>query len=110
ARTAGASDAMILEVISLARAGETRWAAEPPAFDVHGPGLVAAAGPPALTGPAGRALALASWETSAVTVAFGADDAVRLAAAPPLRTMVSALAFGLGDDFDAPAFDAVVRL
>src|SRR5690606_27666390 len=69
-----------------------------------------ACGQAALKTDAGRALALAGWETGAVTVAFNAPDAARLASAAPARAMVNALAFGLGEDFDAPAFEAVVKL
>ncbi len=102
ARQAGASDAAILEAVTLARAGETRLpTATPEAAPI--PGLVAPFGPadPA----ADRALALAAWETGSVVLS-GAGDLP----SPSVQGAVNMLACGLGEAFDLQAFEAAVEL
>ena len=112
ARTAGATDAMILEAIMRARAGDADGAIQPPAFpESDSLGLIAVATRNALAGAAGRALSLASWETGAVAATFSEADARRLAAAgAAARGAVNLMAFGAGDDFDASGFDVAVGL
>jgi ribonucleoside-diphosphate reductase alpha chain len=110
ARAAGASDALIIRAISLARAGAAAWgepALAPPAEAV----LVATASPEALAGEAGARAALAGWETGGIILA--AHDADGLAAAEALaatRAAVSADAFATESGFDAEAFAEATRL
>jgi ribonucleoside-diphosphate reductase alpha chain len=104
ARDAGAPDAMILQAIALARAGETVWTATSPAGGGGGPRsggegmLVLSAvrdAAEAMTPEAARA-ALAAWETGAVTLAFdrrGAEAVQRAFDAPR-----AALTAGAGAD------------
>ncbi|MDD3837153.1 MAG: ribonucleotide reductase, partial [Phenylobacterium sp.] len=111
ARAAGASDALIVDAITLARAGETVWRAEPPSSSAGGAALMAVADAEALGGDDGAALARAAWECGIVGVAFDEADAGALAAARgSARAAVNLQAFGFGDEFDAVSFEAVVRL
>ncbi|HEX2560846.1 ribonucleotide reductase [Phenylobacterium sp.] len=111
ARAAGAPDALILDAIALARAGDSLWRAEPPRFPLNGPSLIAVADADALAGAAGQALARAAWESGVVGVAFQEADARALAGARgSARAAVNVLAFGAGEEFDAVSFEAVVRL
>ncbi len=107
ARAVGATDAMILDAIGLARSGEDRWAARAPAFsDVDGLELVCVS-TANIEGP----LAAAVWETGAVAVAFSETagrDVIR--AWGGARGAINVLAFGVGEDFDATSFDATVVL
>ncbi|WP_374570318.1 ribonucleotide reductase [Phenylobacterium sp.] len=110
ARTAGATDVMILEAITRARAGDGVAEAQLPEL---GPdeALVVLAARNAFSGEAGAALAAAGWETGALSVCFSAADAQRLAqAGGVVRGAVDLMAFGAGDDFDAAGFEAAVRL
>ena len=103
ARNAGASDAAILDALSLARAGETRLVTAPPVL-----GRTEALSAPVDTAqaPSLRAHALAAWETGKLT------SVLKPACAEALRETVTALgsvnlmAFGVGETFDGEAFEA----
>jgi ribonucleoside-diphosphate reductase alpha chain len=111
ARAAGADDALILEAIALARAGEARWTVEPPAEEEAGLQLVVAAGPRALAGDAGLRIALAAWATGAVAVAPDAETAANLAhAAVAARAGIDLMAYWADDAFDIEGFELGVRL
>ena len=105
ARAAGASDAAILDVLSLARAGETRLVATPPALAEVQP---LAAGLDPSQSPALRAQALAAWETGKVTTLFDlrAEDAL----AEPVGVVgaVNLMAFEMGEAFQGEEFDSAV--
>ena len=109
ARQAGASDAMILDAMTLARAGEHLWDAQI-RFETGGVELVAVSrGAPleAALDP----LAAACWETGAVIAAFDAEAGAKLAGVGrPTRGGVDLMAFGAGEAFDAEGFAAAVRL
>ncbi len=109
ARQAGASDAMILDAMTLARAGEHLWDAQV-RFEAGGVELVAMSrGAPleAALDP----LAAACWETGAVIAAFDAEAGAKLAGVGrPTRGAVDLMAFGVGEAFDAEGFAAAVRL
>jgi ribonucleoside-diphosphate reductase alpha chain len=107
ARAAGASDAMILDAIGLAKAGEDQWTAVTPVFsDVDGLELVCVS-PRQIEGP----LAAAAWETGAVAVAFSADAAGKVARSwGGVRGALHAPSFGAGAAFDAAAFDQALIL
>jgi ribonucleoside-diphosphate reductase alpha chain len=107
ARAVGATDAMILEAISLARSGEAEWAATAPFFnDVDRLELVC------VTSRAPEAaLAGAAWDTGAAAAAFSPEAGRGVAAAwGGARGAINVLAFGAGGDFDTSAFDAAVAL
>ncbi|MBT9472995.1 MAG: ribonucleotide reductase [Pseudomonadota bacterium] len=107
ARAAGATDAMILEAIGLARSGEDEWVATLPIFnDVDGLELIC------VTGRApDAALAGAAWDTGAAAAAFSPEAGRGVAAAwGGARGAINVVAFGAGQDFDAAAFDAAVAL
>ncbi|HEX5380426.1 MAG TPA: ribonucleotide reductase [Phenylobacterium sp.] len=110
ARGAGASDAMILDAMTLARAGENLWDAQLQFEAGEGVTLIAAAdGEP--RGPAAQALAAAAWETGQVIAAFSDEVAERLVRAwRPTRGAIDLMAFGAGEDFDRRGFQASVRL
>ena len=76
AREAGAPDALILQAIALARAGEATWSDAASVSVPTAPLVLSAVRDAAesMTPEAGRA-ALAAWETGAVTVAFDRRDA-----------------------------------
>ncbi|HEX8233822.1 MAG TPA: ribonucleotide reductase, partial [Caulobacteraceae bacterium] len=100
ARDAGADDALIRRAVGLAKAGETRWAAEAPA--PAAPELTVACAPDAASI---GAAALAAWETGAVLVARDADGAARLAgAAAAAVAAVNLAAFRDGECFNPQAF------
>jgi len=107
ARAAGATDAMILDAVALARAGESDWETPEPAFsDIDGLELVCVTG----DAPDPR-LALAAWETGAVAAAFADHTGHMIARAwGGARGAINVLAFGSGQDFDASGFDAAVVL
>ena len=107
ARAVGATDAMIIEAISLARSGEAEWAATSPFFnDVDGLELVCVTSrtpDPALAG--------AAWETGAAAAAFTPEAGRSVAAAwGGARGAINVPAFGAGADFDTQAFDAAVSV
>uniref|UniRef100_UPI0028119535 TSCPD domain-containing protein n=1 Tax=Phenylobacterium sp. TaxID=1871053 RepID=UPI0028119535 len=109
ARAAGASDAMILEAVALARAGETAWP-EPPATAAPAGAELIARWTPA-DEAAGRALARCAWATGAVIVARELPEAEILAgfAAWP-RGGVDLTAFFGDAGFDWDAFEGAVHL
>ncbi|HEY3695467.1 ribonucleotide reductase, partial [Phenylobacterium sp.] len=104
ARTVGASDAMILEAIALARAGDSAWDLELPARTGAGLGLV-------VVGPADEAVAKAAWATGEVVVAASRASAERIAfAGTSLRGGVNLMALWTVDGFDIDGFEAAVAL
>ena len=110
---AGASEALVLNAIALARAGETVWAQDAalPAAAL-GP-LVLSAAPEmaeAMSPEANRA-ALAAWETGRVILALGrrdAETAQRALAAP--RAAINLAAFEAGAELDLEALQRAVWL
>ena len=110
ARGAGATDAMIIDAIALAKAGEHVWdiGIEPePAPDV----MIIAALSDGASPTAKRALALCAWDTGQVV----ADLALDQANAPIIegsipRAVISLMAFGNGDTFNQDGFDSTVGL
>lgn len=109
ARAAGAADAMILEAIALAGAGESAWPAPPEAEPPTAKGLVVRLD--AFDGPAGAATARAAWTTGHVLVARTPADAealMALAAAP--RGGVDLMAFFGETGFDWDVFEGAVQL
>lgn len=107
ARALGASDAMILEAISLAKAGESEWLSVAPTFsDVDGLELVAVT-----TKAADAGLAGAAWETGAVAAVFKPEAAQTIARAwGGARGALNVPSFGAGAEFDGAAFEAAVVL
>jgi ribonucleoside-diphosphate reductase alpha chain len=107
ARSAGATDAMILEAIGLAKAGELEWgAAEPDFADIEGLELVVVAH--RATEPL---LAGAAWETGAVAAAFTPQAASGVSRSwGGVRGAVNLMAFGAGAEFDSSGFAAAVAL
>ncbi|HZZ69941.1 MAG TPA: ribonucleotide reductase [Phenylobacterium sp.] len=104
ARAAGASDAMILDAIALARAGESAWAVEIANPAESGVRLV-------VVGPPDEGLALAAWATGAVVMAQGRGAAERIAAAAGAwRGGVNLMSFWSHEGFDIDAFEAAVGL
>ena len=98
ARAAGATDALILETMALARAGERAWRAEPPPI-------------PALVGLAAvqPGLARAMWECGRLAACATQEAAARLAETMNARrAAVDLAAFWRRDDFDHDALDAAV--
>ena len=110
ARGVGASDAMILDAMTLARAGENLWDAQVRFEGGEGVALIAvSAGAP--SGPAAEVLAATAWETGQVVAAFSGDAAEALAGAwRPTRGALDLMAFGAGEDFDRQGFTAAVRM
>ncbi|MET0273974.1 MAG: ribonucleotide reductase [Phenylobacterium sp.] len=111
ARGAGASDAMILDAVTLARAGEAAWTADAPSDGAETLRLVVTASKAQLKGEIGRELALAAWSTGAVAVApdlaTGQQVAQQQAA---LRGGVNLMAFWADEAFDIEAFEGAVAL
>jgi ribonucleoside-diphosphate reductase alpha chain len=111
ARQAGASAAMVLEAISLARAGEVEWRVAQPAVAADGVRLVLAAPPEALDGEPARAATLAVHATGAVVLAPSRIAAEALADLPrAVRGGVDLMAFWSDDGFDIASFEAAVVL
>jgi ribonucleoside-diphosphate reductase alpha chain len=112
AREAGASDALILQAIALARAGEKVWSgalftAAPPAPLV----LSAAREVAEAASPQAARAALAAWETGAVVLAFerrDAEAAQRALSAP--RAAIDLSAFTTLQGLDAERLAQTVRL
>ncbi|MGZ6017926.1 MAG: TSCPD domain-containing protein [Phenylobacterium sp.] len=103
ARTAGASDDMILEAIALARTGESAWEIEAPASE---PGLRLV-----IVGPPDDASARAAWATGAVVLAPSRAVAERIAEAESAwRGGVDLMSFWADEGFDIDAFEAAVAL
>ena len=107
ARQAGATDAMILDAIALAKTGETEWGeVTPDLSDGDSLSLVCLA-----AGEPDKALAAASWETSALAVAFTAEAARSVARTwPGARGAINLLSFGAGARFDSEGFAATIAL
>jgi len=104
ARAAGASDAAIIEAVTLARAGEDLWHAAEPARPSEALQLV-------VGGAAGTPLGFAAWLTGAVAQAPDLAAAQALAGAQPaLPAAVNLMAFWSGESFDVAAFEAAVEL
>ena len=110
ARAIGASDAMILDAMTLARTGESLWEAQVRFEAGEGVALIAACdGEP--VGQAAELLAASAWETGQVIAAFTPDLAERLAGQwRPTRGALDLMAFGTGDGFDARAFATAVKM
>ncbi|HXQ17386.1 MAG TPA: ribonucleotide reductase [Caulobacteraceae bacterium] len=110
AREAGLPDVAIADAVALGRAGlELDLPARAEALQV----LIAVAerGELKAMAPAARAAGDLAWETSALTLAFSADDAARLdllASAP--KGAVNVLAFEGPDGFNAIGFETAVQL
>ena len=112
ARDAGASDALILQAIALARAGETGWASETPESPAPSEPLIAIAARNAdPTSPAAIRAALAAWETGELILTFDASDgqSVSLARSSPNAAVV-ADRFWRAGRFDVEGFADLVRL
>jgi ribonucleoside-diphosphate reductase alpha chain len=110
AKEAGLDDAAIADAIALGRAG---LEVDLPARADVLTGLIAVADRADLKTltPSARAAADLAWETSALTLAFSADDALRLdllASAP--KAAVNVLAFEGPDGFNANGFATAIRL
>jgi ribonucleoside-diphosphate reductase alpha chain len=110
AREAGASDALLRQAITLARAGETAWPAARIEAGPAAPPLIAILAPDA-DAETSRALALGAWETGAILAAFSAEaaGAARAAMAAP-RAAVSAEPFWRDGALDEEGLIALVRL
>ncbi|MDO8380541.1 ribonucleotide reductase [Phenylobacterium sp.] len=109
ARAAGATDVMIMDAMTLARAGEDIWSAQAQFESGDGPGLIAQVA--ADQAIAQVALAAASWETGAVVAAFAPGAGAQIADTwTATRGGVDVMAFGTGDDFDTSGFDDAVGL
>jgi len=106
AAAAGASPAMILDAVALARGGEGAWRAAPPA--AAGQTLRAIAATPAgLEGEAARALVLAVHATGVVATAPTRAQAEALAESErAVRGGVNLMAFWTDQGFDVAGFEA----
>jgi ribonucleoside-diphosphate reductase alpha chain len=104
ARAAGAPDGLILEAMTLARAGEAAWDIAAPEAAEGGVRLVIAGAPD-------EAAANAAWATGAVVLAPDrtAAEQIALAAAAP-RGGIDLMGFWSADGFDVDAFEAAVAL
>ena len=110
ARVAGATDAMILDAMTLARAGEDLWDAQVRFETGEGVALIAASNGEPMGRPA-EVLAATTWETGQVVCAFSDKAAEALAAQwRPTRGALDLGAFGAGEAFDRAGFGAAVRL
>jgi ribonucleoside-diphosphate reductase alpha chain len=104
ARAAGAPDSLILDAVTLARAGESAWDLEAPRAERAGPRLI-------VVGPVDEAVAAAAWATGALVLAPSQAVATRIAAtsgAP--RGGVDLMGFWSDGGFDIDAFEAAVAL
>ncbi len=110
ARTAGASDPMILDAMTLARTGENLWDAQLLFETGEGVDLICAArGEP--QGAIADALAATAWETGAVIAGFDLEASGRLAeAGRPTRAALDLMVFGMGETFDTESFEDAVRI
>ncbi len=107
ARSAGASDGLILEAIALARDGEVAWDSEAPAAEPAGAALIVAG---ALDTDA-AAVARAAWATGAVIVAGDVLTADRIAACGgALHAGIDLMGFWSDAGFDIDAFEGAVAL
>jgi len=103
ARTAGVSDAMILEAVALARAGDAEWLCETPSPPPTTPVVATANGD--------IALARAAWTTGRLIAAPDEAAAAAIAEAAALPAAgVELMAFWREDAFDEASFAEAVRL
>jgi ribonucleoside-diphosphate reductase alpha chain len=113
AREAGAPDALILEAIALARAGEPAWAeADATPLPAPAPLVFSAAREVAeAASPEAVRAALAAWETGGVTLAFDRRDAeaVQRALTAP-RAAIDVGAFATDQGLDEARLAEAVRL
>jgi len=110
AQAAGASAALILEAISLARAGETAWRAAAPEIAAEAMRAVVAASA-GLNGDVARAAALAAHATGAVAIAPSREAAEALAETPrAIRGGVDLMSLWTDEGFDIAGFEAAVAL
>jgi ribonucleoside-diphosphate reductase alpha chain len=111
ARAAGAPDALILEAVALARAGECAWEAVAPGGSGEALRLVVAGAPSEPAGEATAGLARAAWATCAVAWAPDRLGAERIASgAGALRAGVQLTGFWSDAGFDIEAFQAACAL
>jgi ribonucleoside-diphosphate reductase alpha chain len=111
ARQAGASAALVLDAIALARAGEHEWRTAAPAIASDALRLVLAARPEILDGDVARAAALAAHATGAVVLAPSQSAADGVADSPrAVRGGVDLMAFWSIEGFDIAGFEAAVVL
>jgi ribonucleoside-diphosphate reductase alpha chain len=111
AAQAGASPALILEAVALARAGESEWRAAAPQGPSEGLRLVVSAAPEALPDELRRALGLAAHVTGAVAVAPSRAAAEAVAeASRAVRGGLDLMAFWTDDRFDIARFEATVAI
>ena len=104
ARAAGAPDSLILDAVTLARAGESTWDLEAPRAERAGPRLI-------VVGPVDEAVAAAAWATGALVLAPSQAVATRIAATSgPPRGGVDLMGFWSDGGFDIDAFEAAVAL
>jgi ribonucleoside-diphosphate reductase alpha chain len=104
ARAAGAPNSLILEAVTLARAGQNAWEIELADPAKVGLRLVVA-------GPPDEATANAVWATGAVVLAPDRTTGERIAAAQgSSRGGVNLMGFWSNDGFDIDAFEAAVAL
>jgi ribonucleoside-diphosphate reductase alpha chain len=112
ARDAGVTDALIVQAIALARAGEPNWAAAAP--DVANPSPLIVTGERELAAsgnPDAASVAKAGWESGAVTLAFDPRDADaidRARSAP--RAAIDVGRFWDGVALDVEGLAAAARL
>jgi ribonucleoside-diphosphate reductase alpha chain len=103
ARAAGAPDSLILEAVTLARAGESAWEIEAPSL-ADNVRLV-------IVGPPDASIANAAWATGAVVLAATRAGAERIAAAgASLHGGVNLMGFWSAEGFDVDAFEAAAAL
>ncbi len=106
ARNAGATDAMILDAIALAGAGERVWEVElPERSEPESLAVIVAAGD-----TLSPFLATSAWDTGQIVIAFSDAAGAGLSGPHPHKAVISLGAFGTGDRFNGEAFDATVRL
>ena len=108
---AGASSALVLEAVALARAGETDWPAPAPPSASDPLRAVAFATAGAMDDQTARALALAVHGTGAVVLAGGRAEAEAIAdAGRAIRGGVNLMAYFGDEGFDVARFEAAVVL
>ncbi|HEX3701663.1 MAG TPA: ribonucleotide reductase [Phenylobacterium sp.] len=107
ARAGGATDAMLLDAIALARAGDTAWTAAELVAAPDGVQLLVGGIAP---GQATR-IARAAWLTGAVALAPDLATAQAIsAAAGARRAAINLMGFWRDEAFDVAAFEAAVEL
>jgi ribonucleoside-diphosphate reductase alpha chain len=108
ARAAGASEALILEAVALARAGEDTWRAASTEVDDSIALVVAVADP---AGDRAARVVRSAWESGRIALTAGprAAEALARALAAP-RALVDLSAFQTPEGFDSSALLAALRL